>query len=289
MAGMDVCKVKKIQLKEGTTHTIILDQEEVDGWPQEVTWITCVEKSEVQLLDTIQAIVRRDTPLRVSIPGLQMFCGVLPVNTIMKCFVGNKHQVHLPTVWYVPGALEWWEQTFALNKYIWAQVVAYDCGVLNLHQNFMARQSHSWVVHGPCYTKFCEDAGLRATLSSEGVKKYEARLLRLHKGRFDVEHLPSVLLNDQLPLPLWSMAGYCHSCSCSKLLESLGYRMEIPKRGKAGKEVPRVAQQGRVVQGAKRSRGDKRGRSVSVGLEQESAGPARSSRGRGRGRAPPRD
>ena len=293
MAAMDVSLVKEIQLKEGTQHTIISDQEELDGWPQEVTWITCVEKSEVQLLDTIQAIVRWDTPQRVSIPGLQMFCGVLHVDaicrlvdTIIKCFAGTKHQVIIPTVRFVPAAFMWWEQTFALNKYIWAQAVAHGCGVLNLHRNFMARQSRSWVVHGPCYAEFCEDTGLGATLSSEGMKRYEARLLRLHSGGFDREYPPAVPLNDQMPLVLWSTAGYCNSRSCSELLESLGYKMAIPKRERAGRKA---AEQAQTVKGAKVSRGSKRGRSLSVGPEQEPVGPSRASRGRGRGRVSPRD
>ena len=54
--------------------------------------------------------------------------------------------------------------------------------------------------------------------------------------------------------------------------------MEIPKRGHAGKKV---AEQEQTVKGAKVSHGSKRGQSVSVGLEHESVGPSRASRGRG--------
>ena len=133
---MDVLKTKTINLKEGTVHTIVSDQEEVDGWPQEITWITCMEKSEEQLMDTLEAIVRRDMPQRVSVPGLQMFCGVMPVDRlcklvdrIMECFAGTQHRVVIPTARYVPAAFMFWEVCFKLNKHIWSQAVAYGFGV----------------------------------------------------------------------------------------------------------------------------------------------------------------
>ena len=288
---MDVLKTKTINLKEGTVHTIVSDQEEVDGWPQEITWITCMEKSEEQLMDTLEAIVRRDTPQRVSVPGLQMFCGVMPVDRlcklvdrIMECFAGTQHRVVIPTARYVPAAFMFWEACFKLNKHIWSQAVAYGFGVLNLHRNFMSRQSRSWVVHGPCYTEFNEDTGLGTNLSEEGLKRYEARMLRLHTNGFDVEHPPCVPV-EAMPLPLWSSAGYCNSRSCCDLLESLGYEMQVPKRRKqVTKEGVRVARQGQVAPVAVLPRGAKRGRTDSVGQES-----VRSGRGRGRGGVPPRD
>lgn len=284
---MDVLMAKEISLKEGTSHTIITDQEEVEGWPVEVTWITCMEKTEEQLLDTIEAIVRRDTPQRVSVPGLQMFCGMLDVDKlcklvdrIMNCFAGTQHQVVIPTVRYVPASFMFWEACFTLNKHIWSRAVEYGYGVLNLHRNFMSRQNRSWVVHGPCYTEFCEETGLGTSLSSEGLKRYEARMLRLHSNGFEVEH-PQTVPEEVMPLPLWSTAAYCNSRSCSELLESLGYCMEIPKRKRQAKSARTVQQP--VVSG----RRAKRGRSESVG--QDPAAAARSSRGRGRGCVTPRD
>lgn len=292
---MDICKPREICLLEGTVHTVISDVEEGSNWPQEVTWITCCEKTESQLLDVIQAIVERDDPQRVSVPGIQQFVGVLPVDkvchlvdNVMKSFVGTKHQVVIPTVRFIPASFMYWEHVFAVNKFIWSQAVAYGFGVLNLHRNFMARQSRSWVVHGPCYAEFSADQGLGAMMSCEGVKRYEARLLRLHTSGFDVEHTPSVPVGDVMPLPLWSTAGFCQNRGCCELLESLGYVMEVPKpkklKGQAKGEAPGAVQ---AVSGKEKavnvSRGAKRGRSVSVGQEQE-AGPVKAGKGRGRGR-----
>ncbi len=304
MAAVDVFP-KEVQIQDGREHTVLSDVEEGDSWPASITWITICDRSESQLLDIIQAITKRDAPQRVSIPGCQQFVGVLPVDkicnlvdTVMKFFAGTKHQVVIPTLRYIPVSFMYWEDVFAINKFIWTNAVAYGYGVLNLHRNFMARQTRHWVVHGPCYAEFSADQGLGATMSLEGVKRYEARLLRLHTGGFDVEHTPSVPNKDEMPLPLWSTTCYVQSRSSCEILESLGYRMEVPKRKRKAKgpakEDTQGVQQDVVAKAvavpaasvAKVSRGEKRGRSLSAGPEPKVAGSTRTGKGRGRGRAP---
>ncbi len=287
---MEMMLPKKIALKMGTTHTTLSDIEEVESWPSEVTWIYVVEKSETQLMDTIEAIVRRDTPQRVSVPGLQKFCGVMPVDKlfqlvdrIMACFVGTQHQVIIPTVRFIPSSFMFWEACYLLNRHIWSRAVQHGFGGLNLHRNFMQRQRRSWAVHGPCYQEYCEDTGFGTSLSQEGLKRYAARLVRLHSNGFDCEH-PQVVPAEEMPVPLWSSVGFCQSASCSELLESLGYRLDLPKKlGKARQQERPVQKEVQAVV----PRAAKRGRSESVGPESGRA--SRPGRGRGRGRVPARD
>ena len=155
---MDAMIQREVQLMEGTTHTTISDVEEGFGWPTDVTWITCCERSESQLLDLVQSIVGRSTPQRVSIPGVQYLIGVLPVDKIcglvdkvIKLFLGTKHQVVIPTLRFIPASFMYWEHVQAVNSHIWTQSVSHGYGVLNLHRTFMVRQSRQWVVYGPCY------------------------------------------------------------------------------------------------------------------------------------------
>ena len=303
MAAMEIALQKEVKLAEGTTHTCLSDIEEGDEWCQEITWITVCDKDAGQLIDVLQSIVGRTSPQRVSVPGLQQYAAVLPVerleglvDRIMLMFAGTIHQVVIPTLRYVPAAFMFWESITRTNAFIWRRAVSHGCGVLNLHRNFMIRQAREWAVHGPCYAEFAADTGLGTALSAEGAKRYEARLLRLHVAGFDVEHPPSIPVGDEAPVPLWATAAYCKSRSCTELLEGFGYQMVMPKQWRKAKVVapekgvqrpdvqePVVVKP--VVAKPVVSRGAKRGRSVSVGQDQgEKAGPARSARGRGRGR-----
>ena len=304
MEAMDVVLKKEVTLKEGTTHTCLSDLEEGENWCQQIHWITICEKSPTQLMDVLRSIAGRTTPQRVSVPGMQCYTAVLPVDSlcrlvdeIMTLFAGTMHQVVIPTLRFVPASFMIWERISTLNSFIWKKAVSHGYGVMNLHRNFMVRQARNWAVHGPCYAEFVANTGLGSTLSEDGVKRYEGRLLRLHSGGYDVEHPPSIPLGDEMPVPLWTSSSYCNSRSCSDMLTGLGYTMTKPvpcKKVAKPKKQDKVVQeavvrspqvQDKLLAKAGASRGAKRGRSVSVGQDQGgAAGAAKAGRGRGRGR-----
>ena len=270
------------ELKPNCEHTILSEYEEQEYCPAAIEWKCMTERSLPEFEETVLEMLRRTVPQRMSLPGVNMFVGIVPVDEILRSIDtmvdavrGTPHVLAIPTFRFLPSIYHLWSEVARLNHHVWQRSAESATPLLHLHKNFLCKQGRDWVAAGGLYSEFVAGMGLGNTLNQAGLFRYVNRLVRFHCAGF-MHEAPSVNLSSMMPLPLWHTYMYVEAPFAAAILEGAGHELRMrPVRsaGKGrGKAVPmEVSSVGepvkpdRGVQALKRQRVGEAGPSSSVG------------------------
>ena len=226
---MEAVNPVQLTLEPNTQHVVFSEFEYPPDCPVDLAWKTILEQEIGVVVEMVLARLENEIPQRVSVPGLQVFVGIVErqvleetVCKLIQAAKGTPHVVSVPTFRYIPSGFLYWDDCAALNRLIWSKSVDVNVPVLNLHKSFLGHQTKEWIVVGPVYSEFTQDLGLGSTLNESGMTRYTSRLYRFHQNGFS-NAAPSVIPPECRPLELWRTFSYTENPETAEFLGGLGY------------------------------------------------------------------
>ena len=233
-----------LQLEKDTRHVIFSDHDRPMICPEEITWVHFESQDIEQLTEMVMAEMEHEMPVRVTLPVLQAFVGVLPpedliraIDQIIDAVRGSCHVVSVPSLRFIPDKFMVWPEVERVNEHIWRRHVEMAIPILLLHKSFLSRQQNKWVVCPQMYLEYVTDTGLGHTLTVNAKYRYSSRLLRFHASLHRQEP-PCQVSSPVVPLPLYQTWSYVEKPETAEILQGLGCELKpraMNKRGKKGK------------------------------------------------------
>ncbi len=238
------CNNLVLQLDKAAKYVIISDLDRPMICPEEVSWLHWESLDMEELTVKVHSLLEDETPMRVVLPVVQSFIGVLSVEEIIKglddiidSVRGSRHILSIPTCRFVPEMFPNWSDVERLNAHLQRRHVEESIAMLLLHKSFLVRQRNQWVVCADTYLEYVTDSGLGHTLTVNGRYRYSSRILRFIASLKHAEP-PCQVSAPVVPLPLHMTWSYVEKPDTAELLQSFGYDLKPrpgKKRGNKGK------------------------------------------------------
>ena len=233
------------QLEANTNHYVLSEMDRPMICPEQIQWVT-IETQDMDLLtEKVMALLENESPVRVTLPVLQHFLGVVRigelisgVENIIDAVRGSCHVVSIPTALYIPQSFPIWGEVEKFNAFVFKKSVEMALPILLLHKSFLTRQKNKWVVSPDCFLEFVTDNGLGQSLTVNAKYRYASRILRFHASLRHAEP-PCQVSSPVVPLPLAETWRYAEKPETAEILQGLGYEVKPRPANKRGGRKPK--------------------------------------------------